>query len=178
MTAGQTDPLSRADEPAAARHIRAAAEVVLFSLVAITPWPFGAVSASWELTLYVGFTLLAGLWAAHAVVTRRFTYRSDPVSVCLLGLVLVTAVQLVPLPESVVRVLSPVAAEWHRTLRPEAGEVLPGEADAVRRSVSLPLSIDPADTRQFLTRVTALFLVYAVCRNLIASKQSFKRLAW
>src|SRR5687768_2438088 len=140
MTAGDRPP----DGPTA-RAIRVAGEVLLLALVALAPWPFGCVHPREEFFLGLGVCALVALWAAHAVVTRRFSYTSDTVLLCLLGLVLLTAMQLVPLPESVVRVLSPMAAHWQRTLTPEVPELLPGEAEAdvPRRGARLRLSVAP-----------------------------------
>src|SRR5262249_23177139 len=123
---------------------------------------------------------LAALWAAHSILTRRLTYRPDAVSVCLLGLVLITAIQLVPLPESVARVVSPVAAEWHRTLIPREPELLPGEAEAdvPRRPDRVRLSVAPSATEDLLVQFLAVFLVYAAARNFAANGRSLRRLAW
>lgn len=171
--------LPHAAEGPAARALRAAAEAVLLALVVLSPWPFGAVEPVWEFALLAGLAAVVALWAAHAVAARRLAYHADPVAACLLGLVLLAAAQLVPLPEPAVRALSPTLAEWHRTLRPEVEEVLPGEADPGRpRPRWLPLSIDPAATRDALARLVAAFLAYAVTRNLVASKASFRRFAW
>lgn len=181
MTAGSrrdrmTEPT---DDLPAARTLRAAAEVVLLVLVAGSPWPFASAEPFWEFVLDVGLVVVLALWAAHAVVTRRFEYRSDAVSLCLLGLVLLTAVQLVPFPAGVVRVLSPTAAEWNQALRPAVPELLPGETEgAGARPRWMPLSIDPARTQAFLAQILAVFLVYAVARNFVASAESFRRLAW
>jgi O-antigen ligase len=175
MTAGDRPP----DGPTA-RAIRVAGEVLLLTLVALAPWPFGGVHPREEFFLGLGVCALVALWAAHAVVTRRFSYTSDAVSLCLLGLVLLTAIQLVPLPESVVRVLSPTAAHWQRTLTPELPELLPGEAEAdvSRGGAWLRLSVAPAATEDLLMRLLAVFLVYAAARNFVAPGASFRRLAW
>lgn len=167
-------------EPPVARLLRSAAEAVLLGLVAFAPWPFASVPTHWELVLRVGLAVLAILWAAHAAITRRFTYTPDWPSAGLLGLVLLTAFQLVPLPEAVVRLLSPQVAEWHHTLRPERPELLPGESDAdvPPRPDWLPLTIDPAITSDFLAQLLAVFLAYAVVRNFLASERAFRRLAW
>jgi tetratricopeptide (TPR) repeat protein/O-antigen ligase len=163
----------------AAYALRAAAEAVLLALVALSPWPFGSVQPIWEFVLLAGLALVVALWVAHVIVCRRLTYRADAVSACLLGLILLTAAQLIPLPESAVRILSPTLAHWHQTLRPAVEEVLPGEDGPGRpRPGSLPLSIDPAATQDALVRLVAVFLAYAVTRNFIASKGSFHRLAW
>jgi O-antigen ligase/tetratricopeptide (TPR) repeat protein len=181
MAAGPPSPNPTPDpaDGPAARALRAAAEAVLLALVVLSPWPFGSVEPFWEFVLLAGLAVVVALWAAHAVVCRRFTYRPDAVSACLLGLVLLTAAQLVPLPESAVRVLSPTRAHWHQTLRPDVDEVLPGEDGPGRpRPGWLPLSIEPAATQDALGRLVAVFLAYAVTRNLIASKGSYRRLAW
>ena len=161
----------------AARVLRAATEFVLLSLVALSPWAFGCTESLYTFLLFGGLGLVALLWAAHAVVSGRFEYQPDIPSACLLGLVLVNVVQLVPLPEGVVRVLSPTAAEWHHALRPAVSEALPGEVQTPRPP-GLKLSIDPAATQFFLVHSLAAFLVYAVSRNLLASKHAFRRLAW
>jgi tetratricopeptide (TPR) repeat protein len=168
------------DDPPAAGHLRAAAEAMLLALVLVSPWPFGSVEPGWQFVLYAGLAVVTALWVAHTVVTRRLTVRPDAVSACLLGLILLTALQLVPLPVGVVGVISPARAEQHRTLRPEVGEVLPGEpAEGVaRREGWLPLTIDRSATRTFLAQLLAVFLAYAATRNLVASKGSFRRLAW
>jgi O-antigen ligase/tetratricopeptide (TPR) repeat protein len=179
MTAGSPPIPAGHDDPPAARNLRAAAEAVLLALAAFAPWPFASANRTWELVLFAGLAVVAGLWAAHAAVTRRFAYRPDPVGGCLLGLVLLAAVQLVPLPEFAVRVLSPTRAEWHRTLRPATGEVLPGETPpGPPRPSWLPLTIDPAATREHLVHVAAIFLAYAATRNFVASPAAFRRLAW
>lgn len=159
--------------------MRAAAAVVLL-LIAASPWPLGSERPPWEFAISLGVLSLALLWAAHVLVTRRLVYRTDPVSVCLLGLILLTAVQLVPLPASVVAVVSPTAADWHRTLIPETPELLPGEDESAvsRRPGWLRLSVSPALTEDFLVRLLAVFLVYAAVRNFVATGDSFRRLAW
>src|SRR4051812_14119145 len=105
MTAGTSPPTDPGrDDLPAARTLRAAAEVVVLALAVAAPRPFGSVTPAAGAVLLAGVAVLAGLWAAPAAVTRRFAYRPDPVSVGLLGLVLLSAVQLVPLPGPVVRV--------------------------------------------------------------------------
>jgi tetratricopeptide (TPR) repeat protein len=166
------------DEPPSAHTLRVAAEGLLLVLVACSPWPLGSRPPRWEFVLSVGVLGFALLWAAHAVVTRRFAYRSDPISLCLLGLILLTAFQLVPLPEPVVRVLSPTAVHWQRTLIPDVPELLPGEADAPQRSRWVRLSVAPSRTEDLLTQLLAVFVVYAGVRNFIATDRSLRRLAW
>jgi O-antigen ligase/tetratricopeptide (TPR) repeat protein len=162
----------------AARFLRAAGEAVLLAMALLSPWAFGSVEPPYEFALSAGVLLLVALWAAHSAVTGRFRFRLDIVTTCLGGLVLWSAIQLVPLPEGVIAIASPARAEWHRTLLPQQSEVLPGEDGPAPRSAFVPLTIDPSATRTFLVRVLAVLLVYAAARNWLASRESFPRLAW
>src|SRR5205814_894466 len=83
-------------------------------------------------------------------------------------------------PVSVVRVLSPTAAEWHTTLIPESPELLPGESEAEvsRRSEWVRLSVAPAATEDLLTKFLMAFLAYAAARNFVAPGVSVRTLAW
>ena len=119
-------------EPPFAHTLRGIGEFLLLTLVALSPWAFGCTEPYYTYLLFAGLGLLSLVWAAHAVTARRFAYRSDAVSACLVGLVLLGALQLVPLPLGVVRVVSPTAAEWHVGLRPEVSEALPGEVPVPR----------------------------------------------
>jgi len=175
--------MTQPDQPAeipVARNLRVAGEVVLLGFVALSPWAFGCVQPRHEALLGLGVAVLSILWASHAAVTRRITYAHDPVSVCLLGLVLLTAAQLVPLPASVVRVLSPTAADWRNALTPEVPELLPSEdaAEAPPRGSWMRLAVAPASAEDLLVRLLAVFLVYAAARNFVAPRASFRRLAW
>ncbi len=161
-----------------ARWLRRVGEAVLLLLAVAPAWPFASVQAGWEFAVCLAVAALLTLWAAHAVVTRQFQFRTDVVAVAVAGLVVWSVVQLVPLPLGVVRVISPGAAAAHETFRPAVGETLPGEGAAAPRSGSLPLSVDPDATRTFAVRVTALLLVYAAARNWLASPAAFRRLAW
>jgi tetratricopeptide (TPR) repeat protein len=140
----------------------------------------GCATPYWEFILSLGVLGFVGLWASHVVLTRRFTYRSDAISVCLLGLVLLTAVQLVPLPVELVRVISPTTAEWHTTLLPRTAEVLPNESE---EAVPQPprwvrLSLAPSRTEDVLLELLMVFVVYTGVRNFVASDPAFLRLAW
>lgn len=175
--------MTPADSDRPARLARAVAAFLLLGLVAAAPWPFGSSGPPWRLALSLCVFALASLWAGHAVLARRFSFAPDAVSLCLLGLVLLTAAQLVPLPASVVRVLSPRAAEWRSTLLPETPELLPGETDAAvaARPRWQPLSAAPAATEDLLARYLAALLVYAAARNFLAPSGGVvfaRRLAW
>ncbi len=166
------------DRTPAARYLRAGGEAVLLVLATLAVWPFAAADPVWEAATGGFVALLAGLWAAHAAVTRRARFKPDLVSGCLAGLVLLALVQLVPLPLGLVKVISPARAEWHTAFIPTQLEHLPDEPAADARPEFVPLSADPFATRTFAARVLAVFVVYAAARNWLVSKEAFRRLAW
>ena len=160
--------------------VQTAAIVLLLALVAISPWPFGSANPSGQFAIALALVVLVALWTVHAVHTRRLEFRTDTVSICLAGLVLLSASQLIRLPDGIGRVLSPNAVEWRHALLPEMPELLPGEAEAglTRRSGWAPLSVAPAATEDLLVQFLALFLLYSVARNFAIERRSLERLAW
>jgi tetratricopeptide (TPR) repeat protein len=174
--------ITRDETPAVrtAQSVRTAGVVLLLALVAISPWPFGSANPSGQFAVAGAILTLVGLWTAHAILTRRVRYRSDVVASCLLGLVILTALQLIPLPENIVRLLSPTVVEWNRALIPEASELLPGEneSEVPRRSSWLRLSVAPAASEDLLVQFLAVCLVYAAACNFAVDRHALTRLAW
>ncbi len=162
----------------AADAVRAAGEIVLGLLAFGTVWPYGSVESSWESVAFGGVALLMALWALHTFLTRRLRLRFDAPALLVSGLILLSGLQLVPLPAGAVRIVSPSTVHWHEEMRPAASELLPGEADAVPRPTSFPISLDPHATRIFACRMFALLAVYLAARNWLATRESFRRLAW
>ena len=175
MTKSTSDGSERRPAP---RAIRTAGEAVLGLLAFGTVWPFGSVDALWESVAFAGVALLMALWAAHAALTRQLQFRFDAPALLLAGLVLLSGLQLLPLPAGAVRMLSPSSARLHEEMRPAESEILPGEAEAVPRPTSFPISLDPRATRIFACRLFALLAIYLAARNWLASRESFRRLAW
>jgi O-antigen ligase/tetratricopeptide (TPR) repeat protein len=169
--------MANTHEPLPARWVRAAGEGLLVGIATLSAWPFASARPLFEYLLAVGVVLLCGCWLAHAALTRRFTFRGDLVSLSLAGLLLLTAVQLVPLPLGVVQVLSPTRAEWHESLLPGQLERLPGESDVARPSF-LPLTVIPHATRTLAARLLGVFAVYAAARNWLADRDTLRRFAW
>ena len=166
------------DRLTADRIIRVSGEAVLLILANLAAWPFGCAGTGWEYIASIGVAVLAGLWAAHAVVTRRFRFRLDLVSGCLTGLIVLSVAQLIPLPVGIVRVIAPARAELHASLLPAQLERLPDEPTDVPRSNFIALSVDPFATRTFAARVLAVFVVYSAARNWLVSRMALRRLAW
>lgn len=167
------------DSSAASKYLRTLAEFIVLALIVISPWPYGGVEAGWQFAFYVTIGVLLGIWCLHALVVGSIHIRLDFVSVCLLGIILVTGCQLAPLPMNWIRTVSPTEAKLLAQLRPQESELLPGERpEDIHRTNRMPLSLDPPATAEFLSQLVGIFLIYMVVRNLVASKAAFLRLAW
>jgi len=171
-----SEPAER--RPRAAALLRGAMECVVILMVCLAPWAFGAVQPAFEALLYAGVALLLLLWAVRALLEGTASWRRCPVTVCLAGLFLFGAAQVVPLPHGVLARLSPVAAELYHELLPADQEILPPphSVPAVALPAGETLSLYPAGTREELLRLLAVFLLFVAVRNM-ASPGSLRRLA-
>ena len=171
-------PESAGDERSPlARAVRTAGEAVLMLLGFATVWPFASVEPFWEAVATGGIALLSGLWALHAGLTRHWRLRFDGPALILCGLILLSGLQLIPLPRGVVRFVAPSTLHWYEAMIPATAELLPGESGAVARPTAFPISLDPSATRLFACRIFGLLVVYLAARNWLASRESFRRLA-
>lgn len=164
---------------AADRACRRGIEAVLLAVVVGIPWALGGTLPEATLALNVGLGIVLALWAARIVLTGSIPWRGDAALWALGGLTLLAAFQLLPLPTSVLRVLSPNTVETNVRLRPEVGERLPGEdGPDVPRPAAFPLSLSPPDTRDVFAQLFALTLLYAAARSNLAGPGPLRRLAW
>jgi len=164
------------DSLAAARISRVLGEVVLLSTTTISPWLFGCASPGHELLPAISLLALLGLWAFSGAVQGRIRLRIDIVTVTLAGLVVITALQLVPMPESIASIVMPTRLAQHREFQPAIAESLMGEPGEPR-STMLTLSVDPSATRKFLARIFGVLLLYVVVRNWLATRSNLPRFA-
>jgi O-antigen ligase len=154
-------------------------EVLTLALVVLSPWAFGAVEPEFEFFLFAGIAALTALWGVRILLQGRFTWEKCPVALCLAGLFLLGVWQVTPLPGGLLATLSPGTARAYRELLPERPEALPGgeERAAVRPPPGSTLSLEPGGTRPELMRLLAVFLLFAVVRNNLASPQALWRLS-
>jgi O-antigen ligase/tetratricopeptide (TPR) repeat protein len=125
--------------------------------------------------LYLGISAALVLWAAVLVVERRLEGGVCPAVVCLAGVVAIGAFQVVPLPPSVLTVISPARAQLRAELLPAEHETVRGEpVDPPPEPV---LSFDPGATRAQVVKLLAVLGLFAVVRYCVASPASFRRLA-
>ncbi|MGL4421581.1 MAG: hypothetical protein ACRCZF_13005, partial [Gemmataceae bacterium] len=115
-------------------RLKTCGEALVLLLVAFSPWPFASVEPFWVLLISVLTTLVTVLWTLDCYLTQRLHLHADRILLCL-GLLLSLAVlQLVPLPQALISVLSPKASALHNELHPPLAEQLPGEAPTPRSS--------------------------------------------
>ena len=156
--------------------LRAVMEVVLLLMVGLAPWAYGAVHPGFEFLLYAALGSLLALWGVRMILEGRLTWQKCPVALCLAGLFLTGILQTTPLPRPVLAWFSPSTDRLYRELLPSRREQLPGleKGDA---PAGVTLSLDPGATRKETFRLLAVFLLFAVVRNNLASAAAFRRLS-
>ncbi|MGL6072517.1 MAG: O-antigen ligase family protein [Fimbriiglobus sp.] len=157
------------------RLIRTLGEGTAIAIACASPWLYACNEPAFELFLSLAALILVGLWSAHAASTQEFQFRPDVVSVGLAAVVIWSLLQLIPLPEAIVGIISPTRLDWHRDLIPATTETIPGGGGGEARATFLPLTLDPAATLTFLARCLGLLGIYAAVRNWLATRDSVRR---
>src|SRR5262245_21298360 len=109
------------------RWCQAAREGLLLTMVAAAPWAFACAEPQHHAALLGGvaiFTLLAGI---RVLLSPGPVWHGSIFTTLLAAIFLVTAVQLIPLPTSVLRVVLPKSLELYTDLLPSQPERLSGE---------------------------------------------------
>jgi O-antigen ligase len=160
------------------RALHVAIEVVALVLVAFSPWAFGSVHPLFEFVLLTGVGLLLVLWGADMLIQRRMTWRKCPVALGLGGLFVLGACQLAPLPSWLLQTVSPATPATVAELLPLRPELVrPDEpAPVADLPAGTSLSLYPGATRLAALRLLAVFCLFAVVRNTIASSNALRRL--
>lgn len=159
------------------KYARYFSEAMLYLLLIVSVWAFGGVNTEWQTILSVLFGLLLCGWLTRNIIYRRFSIRPNWFMFGMLVMICLTAFQLIPLPLSVVSILSPGRAEDIRRLIPEQFEQI-DEENAISRPTFFRLTTDTNLTIQFFTELVVLLFVYVICRNWLASHSSIKKLSW
>jgi O-antigen ligase len=177
--AGQSvhQPGRHPPEPRAAGWLRAATEVVVLAVVALTPWAFGGVDPAFELALAAGVALVAVLWAAAVAVEGRLVWVRCPLAMCLAGLTLLGLLQLVPVPPAVHRAVAPGLARLWDDLLPAAPEVVAAGDAPPPAPAARPLTAYPYATRAEVARWLGVFVLFAAVRTRLASTAALRRLS-
>src|SRR5579871_6835192 len=163
----------------ASKILRRGMEAAVLVMACLSPWAFGAVEPRSEFFLDVGVAVLLVAWGARMLLDGRFWWQKCPVALCLAALALLAAWQFVPLPQGLVRWLSPATTRMVEQLLPAQAEVLPfGEPSAATSTwAGSTLSLDTGCTGDAFFRLLAVFLLFASVNNNLASPGSLRRLS-
>src|SRR5439155_5328682 len=161
------------------RWLSALMEGVLCAMVVGAPWLYGAVHAGFEWLLDAGVAVLLLLWAVRIVAARQLVLVRCPVTFLIALLLLLGLGQITPLPEPLLRFLSPQTAELYGQLLPATQERLADDSAGQDPSAATgtTISLDPSATRQQCYRLLAVLLLFAVVRNNLGSTRVLRRLA-
>ena len=174
MSKAEALPTSRG--PATALLL--AMEACVLFMVVVAPWLLGA-NDPWAYAILgwpLGIALLC--WASLAVHTGKLNICLCPIGLCLVGLILITLGQLVPLPRDILQLVSPAAAALRAEQVPAQPEVLSDGTETALPAPWQPISLDPAATRVFLTQITAVTLLYLMVRSNLARQVLLLRMGW
>ncbi|MFO0935338.1 MAG: O-antigen ligase family protein [Gemmataceae bacterium] len=158
------------------RYLRVMGEAVLYFILVISPWVFGGVDPEWQYVIVGATFVLTVLWLLRCVYYRRISIRTDGVTWGIGGLLCLTVLQVVPLPLSVVSIISPQRATQYTELVPETLEQIGDEAPRSRPNW-ITLSVDPYLTRHFLADLIICLAVYTITRNWLATRGSIQRMS-
>jgi O-antigen ligase/tetratricopeptide (TPR) repeat protein len=158
----------------AAVLVRHLVEGIVLLMVCGSPWAFGAEEPVFEFILAMGLAALSLLWGLRGVLEGRPLWAGGASAWCLGGLVLLAAVQVAPLPQPLLRLVSPGTARLHEDLWPREREALP---DGTFLPAPAPtISLYPGATRRVFFWLLSFFLFFGVVRNNLASLGARRRL--
>ncbi len=156
-----------------------ALEFGLCLAVVLIPWPFGAVT-SFGRDFLEGFAAILGAIWLYRAFTRPVVLPSKMMTVGIVGLLLLATVQMLPLGESIVGVISPHSVELRTEPAPGSG---PAEAEerllgVAPSTLDAPpsISLDPGATASALRTGVALSLLLLVAAS-VAATSGVTRLA-
>ena len=147
-------------------------------MVVLAPWAFGAVDPPFEACLLAGIGLLALVQAARMVLTWEVSFRPSGFAALLAGLFALGLIQTLPLPQGLLRTLSPQTAELYEVLLPQEQETLSdGQPIPAPSERGRTLSLYAGATRHYLSRLLAVVLLFLAVHNGYATAASLRRLA-
>lgn len=161
------------------RLLALAMEALLLGMICLAPWVYGAVHTGFEFLLDAGIGLLLLLWGARMLLEGELTWKKSPVAFCLASLCLIGIWQLAPLGKPLLERLSPSTARLYGQLLPSQPEQLPfGEQrDRPDPLTGATISFYPHATRVQTIRLVAIFLLFVLVSNNLASPGALGRLS-
>ena len=167
-------------------------EGLALGLIILTPWPFASGPPVFELLLSVGVAAILILYAIRwAFAPERMVSSNTPTKIvmaCLFGLFLVSAFQLVPLPDGIRQYVSPSVDRWVKELVPEQTESPKGLVDSTVGAGELNLltkwgagkrlSLNPHGSYRFSLRILAVATLFLAMSSFSNPKNTLRRLGF
>lgn len=159
---------------------RSLIEAILFLLVAVSPWYFGAVEPIHRAFVLLGIASIAFLTGSIWLIGYRPAPTACVFSILLLLLIALNAAQLIPLPLSIQKAVSPELVRVRDELLPVDREVFEGRSTPLNPGPGpwQPLSLYPSATRAFVIELLALLTVFTATRQIVASPHALRRFGW
>lgn len=154
-------------------------EIIVILITMISPWIMGSVEPGAEFCLLSSVGLLLILWSIRLLAEGGFTWAACSLTVAIASMLLFSLFQLIPLPRSILHLVSPANVSLHDQLYPANSEILLGETKGIVNDYSFQssISLSPAATRVGCIRLLAIFLLFIIVRHNVLSSASLKRLS-
>ena len=160
--------------------------------IALAPWPFACVHPLFELYLSWGLMAIFTFWCVSLLMKdgllKHAVHRAGWAWGCLVGLTLLVAVPLLPIPTAICQVLSPSVQHWSELTTPKVRESLTASTAGVGAGqpiplpntslLSGPLSLSPGGNYQLVLRLVALCVLFLALASVERPTTSLRQLAW
>ncbi len=155
-----------------------ALEGIILLLAAVTPWAFGGIEPFAVFGIHILVGLLILFWCLAIVVQRSFPWPSCLFLMLWSLLTLFTVFQLIPMPNSILRIISPKSLETQEFFYPHHLEQIQDHTLQHEIPQSFSISLLPGETRIFLMQCLVLLVIFTVVRTYLANRGVYIRLAW
>jgi O-antigen ligase/tetratricopeptide (TPR) repeat protein len=155
-------------------------EAILFLVITLSPWFFGSVDPTPRALLLIAVASVAALAGASWLAGDKLPRQVSSFEWVLGAFVVLSTLQLLPLPRGILQRLSPHAVQVRQELLPEQREVFLGDSNPLAPDPSnwRTLSLYPTATREALIHLLALGILVFATRQFLASPESLRRFAW
>lgn len=161
-----SEPLDTVETAAEVPRIDHILEAILYVLLAYLPLAFGGVMPMSRVVIIAASSLLAAVFAVRCITESRAPVVLSRAFLPLFGLVLLSLLQVLPLPPSVLEVISPGSAAAWAAQAEAAGQALGPRT----------ISLDPHGTWSDVTTLLAGGLLVVIGAAIFRRRASFRRL--
>lgn len=160
------EPLDTVEAAAEVPRIDHILEAILYVLLAYLPLAFGGVMPMSRVVIIAASSLLAAVFAVRCITESQAPVVLSRAFLPLVGLVLLSLLQVLPLPPSVLEVVSPGSAAAWAAQAEAAGQTLGPRT----------ISLDPHGTWSDMTTLLAGVLLVVIGATIFRRRASFRRL--